>query len=73
MTQIIRTLTDDALAVFSGQTIDGDALEAHTGFRYLAERGRRQTFRSYTTMLDAMKTAGVVEELRDGQLFYTFP
>ena len=75
MTKIIATLRDDALATFAGQTISGTALEAHTSFRYMAERGRKQTFQSYMNTLDALEAAGVTIEQPEhlGDRAFAFP
>lgn len=75
MTKIIATITADALAVFAGQTITGEELEAHTSFVYTVARGRKQTFQSYMNMLDALEAAGVTIDQPEhlGDRTFTFP
>ncbi len=73
MAKIITTLRDDALAVFAGQTITGETLESHTSLRYLAERGRKQTFGSWMTMTKALEAAGMTVDYSGAEPAYTFP
>jgi hypothetical protein len=73
MTKIIETLRDDALAAFAGQAVAGSAFEAHTSFRYMAERGRKQTFGSYVNMVSALEAAGVTVDYSGTDTVYKFP
>lgn len=60
--QIINDLVTDALAMFAGETIPGEQLEAHTGFRYQTTRGRTQTFGSYIRMIAELERRGVIAD-----------
>lgn len=73
--RIVHTLADECLTVFAGQTVTGEQIEAHTAPRYIEERGRRQTFGSYSKMIDALEAAGVTidQPVRGGERLFTFP
>lgn len=73
--QIVTTLATECLTVFAGQTVTGEQIEAYTAPRYVEERGRRQTFGSYSKMIDAIEAAGVTidQPQHCGARLFTFP